>query len=75
MNDFSTKSGSDSIYLHTIIEEGHAALSVNPYLGYVFDPIPLVEGIETQEGSLYVQCPMPWACPSCGSLQLGHALT
>ena len=44
----------NSIYLCDIIEEGHTALSINPYLGYVFDPIPLVEGIGIQEGSLCV---------------------
>ena len=44
----------DIIYLHAVIEEGYAALSVNPYLEYIFDPIPLVEGIRIQEGSLYM---------------------
>ena len=48
----------DSIYLHAIIKEGHTALSVNPYLGYIFDSIPLVEGIGIQGGSL---CTMPYA--------------
>ena len=40
------------IYLHAIIEESHAALSVDLHLGYIFDPIPMVEGIRIQEGSL-----------------------
>ena len=46
------KTWHNSIYLHAIIEEGHKALSVNPYLGYIFNPIPSVEGIKIQEGSL-----------------------
>ena len=46
-----------SVYLCTIIEESHAALSVNPYPSYIFNPIPLVEGIGIQEGSL---CMMPY---------------
>ena len=44
--------GHDSIYLHTIIEEGHTALPIDLHLGYIFDPIPMLEGIGIQEGSL-----------------------
>ena len=44
----------NSIYLHTIIKEVYIALSINSYLSYVFDPIPLVEEIRIQEGSLFV---------------------
>ena len=36
----------------TIVKEGHAALSINPYPGYIFYPIPRLEGIGIQEGSL-----------------------
>ena len=46
------KAQHNSIDLHAIIKENHTALSINPYLGYVFDAIPLVEGIGIQEGSL-----------------------
>ena len=46
------KTQHNSIYLHAIIKEGHTALSINPNLGYVFDPIPSVEWIGIQEGSL-----------------------
>ena len=49
---------SDGVYLHAIIKEGLTALSINPYLGYVFIPIPLVEGIGIQEGIL---CVKPYA--------------
>ena len=52
------KTWHDSIYLCAIIEEGHTAVSINLNLGYVFDPIPSVEGIGIQEGSL---CAMPYA--------------
>ena len=44
---------SNSVYLHAVIKEGHTALSVDSYLGYLFDPIPLVEGIGIQEGNLH----------------------
>ena len=68
---FSMKTWHDSIYLHIIIEEGHTALSINPYLGYIFDPIPLVEGIGIQEGSL---CTVHLCLghPLLGYLWLGH---
>ena len=49
---------SDGVYLCTVVTEGHTALSISPYLCYIFDPIPLVEGIGIQEGSL---CMMPYA--------------
>ena len=49
---FLNKSWHDSIYLHTIIEKGYAALSINAYPGYIFNPIPSVEGIGIQERSL-----------------------
>ena len=48
------KTWHNSIYVCTIIEESHTALSINPYLGYIFDPVPLVEGIGIQEGSLWM---------------------
>ena len=55
----------DGYYLCTIIKEGHTALSINPYPGYIFDPVPLVEGTGIQEGSLcmtpYALAVLPWS--------------
>ena len=45
--------GCYGIYLHTIIEESHTTLSVDLHLGYIFGPIPMLEGIRMQEGSLH----------------------
>ena len=42
------------IYLHTIVEKGYTALSVDPHLSYIFNPIPLERGDGIQEGSLSV---------------------
>ena len=54
----------NGVYLCTIVQEGHAALSINPYPGYIFDPIPSVEGIGIQEGSMcmmfYALGILPW---------------
>ena len=52
------KAQCDGAYLCAIIKEGHTALSVNPYTGYIFDPVPLVKEIRIQEGSL---CMTPYA--------------
>ena len=60
---------SDGVYLCTIVKEGHTALSINPYLGYVFDPIPLVEGIGIQGGGLCVT-PYTLGVPSWGTFDL-----
>ena len=43
----------DGIYLCTIIKEGHTALFIDSNLGYILDPMPLLEGIRIQEGSLF----------------------
>ena len=44
-------------------------LSINSYLGYSFDPIPLMKGIVIQEDSL---CAMPYTLgiPSWGTFSL-----
>ena len=42
----------NGVYLCTIVQERHAVPSINPYPGYIFDPIPSIEGIEIQEGIL-----------------------
>ena len=42
------------IYLCTIIKEGHTALSIDPHLGYILHPMPLLQGNGIQEGSLCV---------------------
>ena len=44
----------DCVYLCTIVKEGHIALSINPYSGHIFDPIPSLERVGIQEGSLCV---------------------
>ena len=44
--------GCDGIYLCAIIEESHTALSIDLYFGYILNPIPMLEGIRIQEGSL-----------------------
>ena len=41
------------IDLHAIIQESHAALSVDLHFGYIFDPIPMLKGVWIQEGSLH----------------------
>ena len=38
----------------TVNEKGHTALSIDPYLSYIFNPIPLEKGARIQEGSLFV---------------------
>ena len=48
----------DDVYLHAIIKKDHTTLPIHPYLGYVFNPIPSVEGVMIQEGSL---CAMSYA--------------
>ena len=56
--------GHDSICLHTIIKEGHTALPIDLHLGYIFDPVPMLEGTRIQEWSLlmlsYAWGPLPW---------------
>ena len=44
--------GHNGIYLHAIIKEGHTALSIDLYLGCILDPMPSLEGVRIQEGSL-----------------------
>ena len=34
--------------------KGHTALSIDPYLSYIFDPMPWEKGVRIQEGSLSV---------------------
>ena len=59
----------NSVCLCAIIKEDHTALSVNPYSGYIFHPIPLVEGIGIQEGSL-VTIPYALGVPSWSSFSM-----
>ena len=42
----------NGVDLGTIVQEGHASLSVDSYLGYILDSIPLIKGAGIQEGSL-----------------------
>ena len=44
--------GGNGIYLHAIIKEGHTALFIDLHLGYVLNPMPSLEGVRIQEGSL-----------------------
>ena len=44
--------GHNGIYLYTITKEGHTALSIDLHLGYILEPMPLLEGVRIQEGSL-----------------------
>ena len=45
----------DGIYLGTIVQEGHTTFPIYPYFSYIFDPVPLLKGVQIQEGSL-------WSC-------------
>ena len=42
----------NGVDLGAIVQEGHASLSIDSYLCYVFDPIPSIKGVWIQEGSL-----------------------
>ena len=42
----------DGIYLGTVVQRGHATFPIYLHSGYVFDPIPSLERVWIQEGSL-----------------------
>ena len=42
----------DGIYLGTIVQEGQTTFPIYPYFSYIFDPVPLLKGVQIQEGSL-----------------------
>ena len=42
----------NDVNLCTIVQESHTAIHINPYPGYVLNPVPSVKGIGIQEGSL-----------------------
>ena len=42
----------DSIYLGTIIQEGHTTFPIYLYSSYIFDPIPSLKRVWIQAGSL-----------------------
>ena len=44
--------GHNGIYLHAIIEQGHTTLSIDPHLGYILNPMPPLDRIRIQEGSM-----------------------
>ena len=48
------KTWHDGVYLCTIVKEGHTALSINPYPGHIYDPIPSLERVGIHEESLCV---------------------
>ena len=49
----------NGVDLCTIVKENHAALHINSYSGYILDPVPFIEGVGIQEGSLHSVF-MPW---------------
>ena len=50
------------IYLHTIVEKGYTALSIDPYCSYIFDLIPPEKGLGFKKGDCLC-CPMLWVSP------------
>ena len=42
----------NGVNLCAIVQESHAALPIDPFPGYVLNPMPAVKGIGIQEGSL-----------------------
>ena len=40
------------IYLGTIVQKGHTTFPIYPHFSYVFNPVPLLKGVQIQEGSL-----------------------
>ena len=43
----------DGIYLGTIVQEGHTTFHIYPHFSYIFDPVPLLKGVQIQERSLW----------------------
>ena len=54
----------DGADLSTIVQESHTALPIDPYSGYILDPVPLGKRIGIQEGCLsltfYTQGVLSW---------------
>ena len=44
----------DGIYLGTIVQKGHTTFPIYPHFSYIFNPIPLLKGVQIQEGSLHI---------------------
>ena len=42
----------DSIYLGTIVQEGHTTFPIYLHFRYIFNPVPSLERVWIQEGSL-----------------------
>ena len=42
----------DSVDLGAVVQESHTTLSIYPHCSYVFDPVPMLNGLCIQEGSL-----------------------
>ena len=42
----------NGVNVHAIVQESHAAVPINSYPGYIFNPVPSVKGVMIQEGSL-----------------------
>ena len=48
--------GGDGVNLHSIVQESHTALSIDPHPCYIFNIIPMLKGVQIQEGSLLGLC-------------------
>ena len=46
----------DGIDLCTTVQESLTTLPVDLHFSYIFDPIPMLEGVQIQEGSLLESC-------------------
>ena len=43
----------DCVDLSTIVQESHTTLPIYPHFSYVLNPMPLLKGVQIQEGSLW----------------------
>ena len=42
----------DGVDLHPIVQESHTTLSINSHSSYILNPMPMLNGVWIQEGSL-----------------------
>ena len=42
----------DGVDLGAIVQESHTTLTIYIHFSYVFDPMPMLKGVQIQEGSL-----------------------
>ena len=75
----------NGVNLCTIVQESHATLPINPYPGYIFDPIPSLKGLGFKKGVCvwhltpwppHIGAPLAWSPflegPRLPSLVLSH---